>query len=165
MKVPDFIDEWVSAPYPTQVKDREVVIPGLADFEKFMNEKYGSLFPNSVKKSVTSPARRSSTDGGHSIDSREIRYDRRRGILFDQRRMGRDWICRKCRDSTFEGPPKDVLEKVGVEQTCQLSLLDAFSGYLGDPGYFPETFHGSQCVIGVVLVFATVDVGFVGDDS
>jgi hypothetical protein len=28
--VPDFIDEWVSAPYPDQHKDRALVIPGLA---------------------------------------------------------------------------------------------------------------------------------------
>ncbi len=29
LKVPDFIDEWVSAPYPDYVSDREVVLPGL----------------------------------------------------------------------------------------------------------------------------------------
>ena len=28
--VPDFIDEWVSAPYPHQLKDRPLVLEGLA---------------------------------------------------------------------------------------------------------------------------------------
>jgi hypothetical protein len=30
LRVPDFVDEWVSAPYPQQEKDREVILEGLA---------------------------------------------------------------------------------------------------------------------------------------
>jgi hypothetical protein len=32
--VPDFIDEWVSAPYPDQVRDRPVLMAGLAGLDK-----------------------------------------------------------------------------------------------------------------------------------
>lgn len=32
--VPDFVDEWISAPYPQQQDDRAVVLAGLADLER-----------------------------------------------------------------------------------------------------------------------------------
>ncbi len=32
--VPDFIDEWVSAPYPEQVRDRPLLLEGLASLDK-----------------------------------------------------------------------------------------------------------------------------------
>ncbi|HEV2532412.1 gluconate 2-dehydrogenase subunit 3 family protein [Phenylobacterium sp.] len=38
--VPDFIDEWVSAPYPDQVKDRPIVLDGLKWIEDEANGRY-----------------------------------------------------------------------------------------------------------------------------
>ena len=39
--VPDFIDEWVSAPYPQQVADRPVVLDGLAAVEADARKRFG----------------------------------------------------------------------------------------------------------------------------
>lgn len=39
--VPDFIDEWVSAPYPQQVADRPVVLDGLAGVEAQAKTRFG----------------------------------------------------------------------------------------------------------------------------
>lgn len=40
LNVPDFIDEWVSAPYPDQISDRDVILPGL----KWINEESQKRF-------------------------------------------------------------------------------------------------------------------------
>lgn len=42
--VPDFIDEWVSAPYPQQVADRETILEGLAWLDRQSRERYGVAF-------------------------------------------------------------------------------------------------------------------------
>lgn len=42
--VPDFIDEWVSAPYPQQQDDRELVLAGLEWLEQQSRERFGSSF-------------------------------------------------------------------------------------------------------------------------
>ena len=42
--VPDFIDEWISAPYPQQLEDRAVILAGLAWFEQQSQARYGRAF-------------------------------------------------------------------------------------------------------------------------
>lgn len=42
--VPAFINEWVSAPYPDQHKDRELIIPGLAWLDEQSNKANGVVF-------------------------------------------------------------------------------------------------------------------------
>jgi hypothetical protein len=42
--VPDFIDEWVSAPYPDQVKDRPVILDGLKWLEDEARGRYRTGF-------------------------------------------------------------------------------------------------------------------------
>ena len=40
----DFIDEWVSAPYPQQISDRELILPGLENVEKRARRRYRASF-------------------------------------------------------------------------------------------------------------------------
>ncbi len=40
LKVPDFIDEWISAPYPHQQQDRKEVLDGLAWLETESNKRF-----------------------------------------------------------------------------------------------------------------------------
>lgn len=42
--VPDFIDEWISAPYESQVRDRDVIRPGLEWLDKESNRVHGRPF-------------------------------------------------------------------------------------------------------------------------
>jgi hypothetical protein len=42
--VVDFIDEWISAPYPQQRGDREVVLPGLVWLEAEAQQRFGKAF-------------------------------------------------------------------------------------------------------------------------
>ena len=40
----DFIDEWVSAPYPNQIADRELILQGLEDIEKRARRRFKAPF-------------------------------------------------------------------------------------------------------------------------
>lgn len=44
--VPDFIDEWVSAPYPQQRDDRERILAGLEWLEQQSRDRFGTAFAN-----------------------------------------------------------------------------------------------------------------------
>ncbi len=44
--VPAFINEWVSAPYPDQDKDRQLIIPGLAWLDNESKTRSGVIFAN-----------------------------------------------------------------------------------------------------------------------
>lgn len=51
--VPDFIDEWVSAPYDQQVKDRKVIRDGLAWLDGEANKRFGKGFAGSTVEQQT----------------------------------------------------------------------------------------------------------------
>jgi hypothetical protein len=44
LKVHDFIDEWISSPYPDQKDDRETVLSGLAWIDREANARFGADF-------------------------------------------------------------------------------------------------------------------------
>jgi len=44
LKVPDFIDEWISAPYPKQQADRQVILEGLAWMESESTKRFQKQF-------------------------------------------------------------------------------------------------------------------------
>jgi hypothetical protein len=46
--VPAFIDEWVSAPYPIQKQDRDIVVAGLEWIEAESQRRFGSAFPGLI---------------------------------------------------------------------------------------------------------------------
>jgi hypothetical protein len=46
--VPDFIDEWVSAPYEQQLKDRKVICDGIAWIEAEAGRRFGHGFANAT---------------------------------------------------------------------------------------------------------------------
>jgi hypothetical protein len=47
--VPDFIDEWISAPYPRQREDRQLILEGLEWLEQECRRRYGSGFAASAE--------------------------------------------------------------------------------------------------------------------
>ena len=44
LKVHDFIDEWISSPYPGQAGDRETIIDGLARLDAISTSRFGGVF-------------------------------------------------------------------------------------------------------------------------
>lgn len=53
LHVPEFIDEWISAPYPDQQKDRPVVIKGLAWLDTEAQKRFQVDFADLVRKQQT----------------------------------------------------------------------------------------------------------------
>jgi hypothetical protein len=51
--VPDFIDEWVSAPYPQQQEDRASILSGLEWLEHQSRERFGSSFASATEQQRT----------------------------------------------------------------------------------------------------------------
>jgi len=47
LMVPDFIDEWISAPYPRQQEDRKIIVEGLAWLESESRKRFKNEFANS----------------------------------------------------------------------------------------------------------------------
>ena len=50
MGVVDFIDEWISAPYPQQRGDREIVLPGLQWIDVEAQKRFGKAFASLDEK-------------------------------------------------------------------------------------------------------------------
>jgi hypothetical protein len=119
--VVDFIDEWISAPYPAQRADREIVLPGLLWIEAEAQKRFGKEFlalgetqKSSIANDICSAAKakpefataakffakfRDLTAGGFyttPIGMKDIGY------------VGNVALER------FDGPPREVLKKAGL---------------------------------------------------
>lgn len=124
LKVPDFFDEWVSAPFPHQMNDRKLVLEGLVYLDGEANHRYKKTF-----KDLT-------------IDQQKAICDEICNLPKAKKEQKRAAICfAKIRDLTmggyyttdigirevgyvgnmplakFDGPPKEVLDRLGVEKS------------------------------------------------
>lgn len=119
--VPDFIDEWISAPYPTQAADRPRILEGLAWLEDESGRRFAKTFPNL-----------SDTEKSSICDEicylAEVKADLKPAAVFfarfrnlaagafyttpegtkDLKYVGNMPLAR------WEGPPAEVLAKVGL---------------------------------------------------
>jgi len=48
--VTDFIDEWISAPYPAHAADAKVILAGLADLDSESGRRFGALFADATEQ-------------------------------------------------------------------------------------------------------------------
>ena len=118
--VVDFIDEWISAPYPDNQRDRPLVLQGLAWLDQESQRRFKNNFSSLTEKertaicddiSAAKPATqfaeaakffaryRSLTAGGYyttPVGMKDLRY------------VGNVAM------TTFEGPPPEVLKKLGL---------------------------------------------------
>ena len=119
--VVEFIDEWISAPYPQQRSDREIIVPGLQWIESESQGRFGKAFaaldqaqkeaiandicsavkaaPNAATAAKFFARFRDLTAGGFyttPVGMKDIGYT---GNVSLER---------------FDGPPKEVLKKVGL---------------------------------------------------
>jgi len=122
LHVHDFIDEWISAPYPDCAKDRPVILEGLAWLEAESARRFGSGFAQldvprqreicddlryepEAKPAFRQPARffarfRDLTAGGF--------YTTEEGT----RDLG---YVGNAPSGTFDGPPPDLIRKLGLD--------------------------------------------------
>jgi hypothetical protein len=123
VKVPDFMDEWISAPYENQMADRKIIVEGLAWIDSESQRRYAKDFhqldlaqQNSICDDICYPPDtrpeyqfgakffskfRNLTLGGYyttDIGMKDVGY------------VGNVPLA------SFEGPPPEVLKKLGIEK-------------------------------------------------
>lgn len=120
------VDEWISAPYPSQQEDRPVILTGLAWIETESGKRFGKGFPE-----LTLEQKQAICD---DICFREAaKPEFKKGAEFFSRFRS---LCASAYYATpagweaigyvgnlpsdhFDGPPPAVLEKLGVTQTVK----------------------------------------------
>jgi hypothetical protein len=120
VRVPEFIDERVSATYPDQQSDRPVIMEGLgwpgAEATRSFGKGFASLGPDRQGE-ICEP----------DESKPEFQSAHRFFLKFRQVAMG---VCYSTESgweaigyvgnlpsATFDGPPSDVLKRPGIEQT------------------------------------------------
>jgi len=117
--IPDFIDEWVSAPYPEQQKDLQVIRPGLAWINGEATQRFGKGFADSDAAQQTalveaivqsgSPANKA----GYAFF--KVFRDRVAGGYFS---TPEGWkaigYTGNVPSMEFPGPPPEVLQRLGL---------------------------------------------------
>ncbi|MEM7012027.1 MAG: gluconate 2-dehydrogenase subunit 3 family protein [Verrucomicrobiota bacterium] len=118
VRVPDFVDEWISAPYPKQKSDRDVILPGLKKFEEATQAKHGKPFAD-LGASEQSAFCETVAAEGHPLAGFFHRFTMVAIGAYYSTPQGWQAIgyVGNMPSGIFAGPPPEVLEQVGVEQT------------------------------------------------
>lgn len=122
LKVHRFIDEWISAPYPAQVKDRDLIVPGLAWLEaesgrRFTGQRFDQL--NATQQSQIADdicwVEKASPDFATAARFFKRFRDLTAGGFYTTPEGSRDvGYVGNVPSVTFDGPPAKVLQIVGV---------------------------------------------------
>jgi hypothetical protein len=120
--VPVFIDEWISAPYPSHAKDRALVVQGLAWIDTESRQRFGQPFADAAQAQqhaicddicfVPKAAPRFAEAAAFFARYRDLTaggfYTTPQGAK-DLRFVG------NVASASFDGPPPEVLKIVGVQ--------------------------------------------------
>lgn len=126
MRVVDFIDEWVSAPYPAQLQDREIVLPGLDWLDIEAAKRFGLEFPALTLKQQQAICddicfEPRVTDEFISAARFFSRFRSLAAAAYYATPAGWDAIGYVGNQPSvnYDGPPEEVLTRLGVEQTVR----------------------------------------------
>ncbi len=119
--VQDFIDEWISAPYPEQGRDREVILGGLAWIEAESMRRFGRGFGELTGQQQAAICddichEPSARPGFREAAGFFARYrDLTAGGFYTTPEGTRDLgYVGNVPTATFDGPPLEVLKRVGL---------------------------------------------------
>lgn len=121
LHVHEFIDEWISAPYPDQQRDRPVVLEGLAWINAEAQKRFGNDFANLVRKQQAVIC----DDICHVPNAkpefkkaaqffRKFRDLTAGGFYTTPEGMKDIGYIGNVPLATFDGPPPEVLKKLGL---------------------------------------------------
>lgn len=124
LKVHDFIDEWISSPYPDQKGDREVVLKGLAWIDDESTRRFGKKFVELTAQEQAAIA----DDICHAPDAKpELKDGARFFAKFRDLTAGGFYTTPEGMKDVgyignvplieFKGPPPDVLARLGITAT------------------------------------------------
>jgi hypothetical protein len=117
VRVADFIDEWVSAPYPRQQGDRKAIIPGLKGLDEECRKHFQKNFAEASEEQKKA-ACDEMAKGNHFFN------------VFTALAAGAYYSDPRCWQAlgyagnvpiggAFPGPPKEVLDQLGLVQTVE----------------------------------------------
>ncbi len=124
LRVPDFIDEWVSAPYPKQKKDRETILGGLKWIDQESRNRFNKAFAALVANQQTAICDDLCIQNHKDAKLKKAAsFFRSFTSLCTGAYYGtpEGWkaigYVGNLPTATFDGPPQEVLDKLGIEQT------------------------------------------------
>jgi len=126
VRVPDMLDEWVSAPYPVQQKDSEVLLPGLQWIDEEAQKRFTKGFAD-----LSDDQKRAIADD--ICYAPEAKPEFKKAAAFFQKFRALAASAYYGTDAgwkalgyvgnvpliTFDGPPPEVLARLGIEQTVK----------------------------------------------
>jgi hypothetical protein len=119
--VVDFIDEWISAPYPQQRGDREVILPGLLWIEAESQKRFGKAFPAiadaqraAIADDICSGAKAAPQFATAAKFFAKFRDLTAGGFYTTPVGMKDIGYTGNVPLTNFDGPPLDALKKVGL---------------------------------------------------
>ena len=119
--VVDFLDEWVSAPYPQQRADREVILPGLIWIEAEAVKRFGKAFPalsdaqrTAIAEDICAPAKAKAEFATAAKFFAKFRDLTAGGFYTTPVGMKDIGYVGNVPLTKFDGPPLEVLKKVGL---------------------------------------------------
>jgi hypothetical protein len=121
LNVHDFIDEWISSPYPDQQADRQTVLAGLAWIDREANARFGADFADLSPAQMTAIA----DELCHAPDAKPAHAEGARffakfrdltasGFFTTPQGMHDLGYRGNTPLAEFKGPPREVLEKLGL---------------------------------------------------
>ena len=123
LRVPDYVDEWVSAPYPRQVADRGIVLLGLEWIDEESKKRFGEGFAeitDEKKKMICDDLCKPEPGLEKQAHFFHVFSSIASGAYFSTqpgwRAIGYVGNTPAVR---FDGPPKELLDQLGLEQTVK----------------------------------------------
>ncbi len=119
--VHDFIDEWISAPYPRNVQDRAVIIDGLTWIEAESQKRFGQSFVNLITRQRTAicddicyePKAKTEFKTAAKFFAR-FRDLTAGGYFTTPEGMKAIGYIGNVPQATFDGPPPELIKKLGL---------------------------------------------------
>ena len=119
--VHDFIDEWISAPYPEQARDRPIIIDGLAWIEGTAQQRFNRHFAaltaaekNTICDDICSKEKASPTHVPAAQFFARFRDLTAGGFYTTPQGMNDIGYVGNMPLITFDGPPPEVLKQLGL---------------------------------------------------
>ena len=119
--VVDFIDEWISAPYPQQRGDREIILPGLEWLDAESQKRFGKAFAaldvkqkSAIADDICSPARARPEFATAAKFFSKFRDLTAGGFYTTPVGMKDIGYTGNVALEKFAGPPPEVLKKLGL---------------------------------------------------
>jgi hypothetical protein len=121
--VPDFIDEWISAPYPDQQRDRKIVLGGLAWMDAESTRRFDKTFVElkppealAICDDICHPAKVAAKHAEGARFFTVFRGLTLGGYYTTAIGMKDAGYVGNVALASFDGPPPEVLKRLGIER-------------------------------------------------